>query len=397
MTESKIEWTDRSDWNPIRGCTRVSPGCGGPGPHGGCYAEAMAARFSLSAAELEARWRADPKNAGKAPPVFKDQWGHGIAEMKDGKPRWTGMVEIQEDRITLPLKWRKPAKIFVSSTSDLFHEALPDEAIDKIFAVMALCPQHTFQVLTKRAERMREYLTRKHEGLTGPMMRIIDAARALRPNDLYCMTEWPLPNVWLGISFERQQEADERIPLLLQTPASVSFISGEPLLGAIDLTRWFDPISLHCIQGHETNHVIASEVSYMQTPGENIVSPICPKCGADAAAGNDKRLDWVIVGGESGSNARPMHPDWARSIRDQCEAAGVPFFMKQWGGFGPVEISRADFLNPRPEHLGERVVAPNGELSSFPIAERFNVMRRMKKKSAGRLLDGRTHDGMPGK
>ena len=133
----KIEWTDRSDWNPIRGCTRVSPGCGGPGTQGGCYAEGMAARFSKPG-----------------------QWGHGFAEMRNGAPRWAGQVELQKDRVALPLSWRKPARVFVSSTSDVFHEALPDKAIDKLFAVMALCPHLTFQVLTKRPERMRQWSLR---------------------------------------------------------------------------------------------------------------------------------------------------------------------------------------------------------------------------------------------
>jgi protein gp37 len=124
MSKTKIQWTDRSDWNPVRGCTRVSPGCGGPGPHGGCYAEVIAARFS------------DP-----------GQPFHGFA--KRGPARWTGKVELIKERLTLPLRWRKPARIFVNSMFDLFHEALPDEAIDRVFAVMALCPQHVFQILTK--------------------------------------------------------------------------------------------------------------------------------------------------------------------------------------------------------------------------------------------------------
>src|SRR3954469_1920793 len=135
MTQSKIEWCDRSDWNRMRGCSRVSPGCGGPGPHGGCYAEGIAARFS-----------------------GPDQPFQGFAKRVNGKPRWTGKVALMEDRLTEPMHWRKPARIFACSMSDLFHENLPDEAIDKVFAVMALCPQHTFQVLTKRPERMKRYM-----------------------------------------------------------------------------------------------------------------------------------------------------------------------------------------------------------------------------------------------
>lgn len=131
---SKIEWTDAT-WNPVRGCSRVSPGCGGPGKAGGCYAEAIAGRFSQPG-----------------------QWGYGFAEVHNGEARWTGRVDLIESRLPLPLQWKRPRRIFVNSTSDLFHEKLHDEAIDRVFAVMALCPQHIFQVLTKRAERMREYI-----------------------------------------------------------------------------------------------------------------------------------------------------------------------------------------------------------------------------------------------
>jgi protein gp37 len=133
--KSEIEWTEAT-WNPIRGCSRKSPGCGGPGDHGGCYAEGIAARFS-----------------GPGQPY------EGIAEMRGGKPRWTGKLAFIEPSLTLPLRWKKPRQIFVNSMSDLFHENVPYEWIDKIFAVMALCPQHTFQVLTKRSARMRGYLS----------------------------------------------------------------------------------------------------------------------------------------------------------------------------------------------------------------------------------------------
>jgi protein gp37 len=349
MGESKIEWTDRSDWNPVRGCTRVSPGCGGPGPNGGCYAEALAARFSLSAAEVEARWRSDAENAGKEPPVFKDQWGHGFAEMQDGKPRWTGKVELQEDRLTLPLSWRKPAKIFANSTSDIFHESLPDEAIDKIFAVMALCPQHTFQVLTKRAERMRDYFERMRFEAAGE-----DGAWAPRRLDAYACqysqspcaagymedVAWPLKNVWLGVSCERQQEADERIPLLLQTPAAIRFISAEPLLG---------PIDLRAIRIDAKSAIDA-------------LDPLKPIPGPFHSG-----LDWVIVGGESGHGARQMELPWVRALRDQCAASGVPFFFKQWGGWVPGDG----------DCVGQQYY-------------------RVGKKAAGRLLDGREWNEFPG-
>lgn len=182
-----IEWLDQpgykaASWNPTRGCTRVSEGC----HH--CYAEVMAARFS-----------------------GPGQWGHGFAEMRGGDHRWTGRVELVEDQLLMPMKWRKPRCIFVNSTSDLFHERLPDEAIDRVFAVMALCPQHRFIVLTKRPERMRNWFS---IGLRC-VARVFDAAeRAGGTVD----GVWPLPNVWIGTSVEDQATADERIPHLLATP-----------------------------------------------------------------------------------------------------------------------------------------------------------------------------------
>jgi protein gp37 len=275
VTKTKIEWADRSDWNPLRGCTRVSPGCGGPGPHGGCYAEAIAARFS------------DPGQAF-----------HGFAERTKSGPRWTGRVELIEERLTAPLRWRKPARIFALSMSDLFHESVPDEWIDRIFAVMALCPQHTFQILTKRAERMRDWFARMaavedNEWLADPrrpeaaveIRYCIEAlARTIRqiPFQAQVATVWPLPNVWLGVSAEDQPRWDERWPALAATPAVVRWISYEPALGPLNI---------------------------------------------DALAGPD----WLVIGGESGPGARPFKIEWARSIIGQCKAAGMPVFMKQVG------------------------------------------------------------------
>lgn len=332
MTISKIEWTDRSDWNPIRGCTRVSPGCGGPGKQGGCYAEGMASRFSKPG-----------------------QWGHGFAEMRNHEPRWTGKVELQEDRVALPLSWRQRARVFVSSTSDVFHEALPDTAIDKLFAVMALCPQHTFQVLTKRPERMLEYWIgaeryRDVHPLDDRVQKIADAAGRLmedgdNAHDCVLNLDWPLPNIWLGISAEDQERWDERKQFLRDTPAAVRFASFEPLLGAI----------------HE------------------------PRPMSDF-------IQWSIVGGESGPRARPMHPDWARNLRDQSIMAGVPFLFKQWGEWAPT----ADVGFGDPPRAAEHVF-PTGESihtlgGPLPLGI---AMRRIGKKAAGRLLDGREWSQFP--
>ena len=258
-----IQWTDET-WNPVTGCSKVSPGCA----H--CYAETVAARF----------W---PTQYG-----VDVYWEDGIHVTRHR--RFTDVM-CHEDRLDQPLRWKKPRKVFVNSMSDLFHEDVPDAFIDRVFAVMALAPRHTFQVLTKRPARMKSYLDR----LGFEPERIDDAAAALG----YCddgPDDWPMPNVWLGVSVENQHFADERIPLLLQTPAAVRFISAEPLLG---------PVKLHLARFCDAPSVVDS-VSL-------------------------RRLDWVIVGGESGRDARPFDLRWARSIVEQCKAADVPVFVKQLG------------------------------------------------------------------
>lgn len=340
---SKIEWTDAT-WTPVKGCTRVSPGCGGPGPHGGCYAEIMAARFSKPG-----------------------QWGEGLALIVEGAGgkkdhRWTGVVRFDASELLKPLHWRRPRRIFVCSTSDLFHEKVEDEWIDQVFAVMALCPQHIFQVLTKRTERMRAYFD--DPSLSG---RLVLAAMKVKPND-YVESDisiaaigLPLPNVWLGTSVEDQQRADERIPHLLATPAAVRWLSCEPLLGPVDLScLWYYP----CPRSLDGLMMDPSTGAY----------ECCSHCGW-SGIGDELGIDWVVVGGESGQGSRPMHPDWARSLRDQCAGAGVPFFFKQWGEW--VSVSEQ---------------AGSGAHHHFDDGA---TVRRVGKKAAGRLLDGVEHNAMP--
>jgi protein gp37 len=360
-----IEWTDAT-WNPLRGCTRVSEGCKN------CYAEIMAARFSKPG-----------------------QWGHGLATMArvhhTGKidHRWTGKVILVEDQLDQPLRWKRPRRIFVNSTSDLFHESVPDEWIDRIFAVMALAPQHTFQVLTKRPERMRAYIAGWRLQLAAAernacvalaaadMMRIPDGHPAFEgfgdpeePNVV--LSRWPLPNVWLGTSIEDQATADARIPQLLATPAAVRFVSAEPLLGPVDLTE---------VAHHRPD--LRAFVIYDALRGYG------------GFQGNRmNRLDWVIVGGESGPGARPMHPDWARSLRDQCQAAGVAFFFKQWGEWAPCEMAPAGASAVKAVDFSGRVLA-GAEAIGGGIAP-VEMMSRLGKGAAGRLLDGREWNQMPG-
>lgn len=255
-----IEWTDAT-WNCLAGCEAVSPGCAN------CYAATMTRR-------LEAMGQ-------------KDYAGLTTAK------HFNGVVRCLPDKLDIPLRRKKPTMYFVNSMSDLFHEDVPDEFIDKVFAVMALCPQHMFQVLTKRAERMRDYMRRATDNIAGPF------AGGHIPTDL--------PNVWLGVSVEDQQRADERIPHLLNTPAAIRFLSCEPLLGPVDLTRlrpkgltWQD-----CLSGRA-------------------------HAGLGVWTGEPK-VDWLIVGGESGPNARPCDVSSIRSLLQQGRAAGIPVFVKQLG------------------------------------------------------------------
>ncbi len=348
---SKIEWCDAT-WNVLAGCSVVSPGCTN------CYAmRRVAPRLS----------------ANPATPHYA-----GTVQSSKAGPVWTGKIGIAADSVLLkPLSWRRPRMIFVNSTSDLFHESVPDEVIDRIFAVMALCPQHTFQVLTKRAKRMREYFAARVSG--DPWAEAADyVADAMDQEEHPSVLEprhMPLPNVWLGVSVEDQTRADERIPELLATPAAVHFISAEPLLGPIDLTTlcpgWYFVDALKGLKYHDAPE------------------------GVPSATESCAKLDWVIVGGESGDGARPMHPAWARSLRDQCAAAGVPFFFKQWGEWAPStpEVAAGNPRSGWRSLQGHPHVPRASEL--YPSAGAAFVAA-VGKHAAGRLLDGVEHNGMPG-
>lgn len=289
---TSIEWTDTT-WNPVRGCSRVSEGCRN------CYAEKMAARFSKPGQPFHGFAKV------VAPRDMLDRTGG----RRNG---WTGKVELVPEKLAEPLGWKKPQRVFVNSMSDLFHEALSDDAIAAVFGVMAAAPQHTFQVLTKRPERMRRFLSQRD-----PWSTFKAAARSrgvAAPKSVPESVDWsraPLPNVWLGVSIEDQASADERIPHLLATPAQVRFISAEPLLGPVDLTD----LVVDKRPGSE-QHFDALDCDV--DPADD-----CPYGGAT--------LDWVIVGGESGPGARPCDQEWVRSIVRQCQEAGAAVFVKQLG------------------------------------------------------------------
>jgi len=316
---SKIEWTEET-WNPVRGCSKVSDGCRN------CYAMRQAHRFS---------------GPGKA--------YEGLTKLVPGKgPQWTGEIRCVEELLEAPLRWKKPRKVFVNSMSDLFHPDVPFEFVDGVFGVMAVADRHVFQVLTKRPERMREYMQGRDWGhaanwAVNRFVRQLDGPLHLRGEVVP-----PLPNVWLGVSVEDQETADERIPHLLQTPAAVRWLSMEPLLGAVDL----------CF------------AATIEDGLERHPFPCFPR-----DVGPTNELHWVVAGGESGPGARPMHPEWVRSIRDQCQAARVPFFFKQWGAWWPA---------------GKRIVE-NKDMILFGR----DAMYRVGKKHAGRELDGRTWDEYP--
>jgi protein gp37 len=248
--KSAIEWTDAT-WNPVTGCSKVSPGCA----H--CYAETISLRFGHSAKP----WT--PANAAEN-------------------------VVLHPERLNVPLRWRQPRMVFVNSMSDLFHELVPDEYIAEVFSIMARAPRHTFQVLTKRPERMRDLLS-------SPVFESTWRDSVAEHQMGAGWAFWPLPNVWLGTSIENRRFVG-RADALRETPAAVRFISAEPLLGPL-VGRWFSDQ---------------------------------PRPPLDLAG-----IDWLIVGGESGADHRLIRAEWVRDLHDAAQSAGTAFFFKQWGGRTP--------------------------------------------------------------
>jgi protein gp37 len=323
--ETSIEWTDTT-WNPVRGCSVVSPGCS----H--CYAMKQAHRFPAYA---------------------------GLTKLTNGGPVWTGEVRLVPELLDQPLRWRRSRRVFVNSMSDLFHDGVSDWYIDRVFAVMALASRHTFQVLTKRPERMHSYTSGAAERVRDAMRETAHHIEATwsKSELLTCyaapMAEhdaretWPLRNVHLGVSVEDQARADERIPVLLDTPAAVRFISAEPLLSGLDLRGL---IQRRC------------------------VAPSHPFPFSCRETSHDLRgIDWVIIGGESGPKARPFQIEWARSILAQCRAAQVPVFLKQLGARPHYVEQHVEKLRGalRPMKLRDR---KGGDMSEWPEDLRVREM-----------------------
>jgi len=361
-----IEWTDAT-WNPITGCSKVSQGC----KH--CYAERDWARLSAN-------------------PGTK-YFGRDFTE-----------VATHADALPLPCRWTKPRRIFVNSMSDLFHESVPFEFIAAVFGVMAGASWHSFQVLTKRPQRMLDFFAwldahperaefdsaSLHEKYPGDDWRpflCADLASRVLPDDgeglrVAIAGKWPLPNVWLGVSVEDQAAADERVPLLLKAPAAVRFLSVEPMLSAVDL-KLRRPV---------------------RDDDRQDMDGWCSHITTAAGAG----IHWVICGGESGPHARPMHPQWARDLRDQCAARGVPFLFKQWGEWTPDDWGERPGLRDTAGVMpsGDSLLMSQGYVPPFDDGERLKaagnvrldgrtLVNRVGKKAAGRLLDGVEHNGYP--
>lgn len=363
MATTKIEWADLTI-NPTRGCSHCSPGCDN------CYAERFAARLALN-----------PKSET------------AYAGLVNFKGKWTGRVSDYD--LSVFDKLPKTAKrIFVGSMTDLFFSGVNDTprqavttvdgttyefAPDILHARLAMIlieigkyPQHTFMFLTKRPAAMREVML--------------------------LMLNRPLPNLWLGVTVCNQAEAHAKIPALLATPAVKRFVSIEPMLGPVDLT------SIDYLEGQ----IEGADESGMLDALRGLTMDDAPTHPA---------LDWVICGGETGPGARPMHPDWVRGLRDQCNAAEVPFFFKSWGEWGATAVryypsdtgfpvhrmfnSFDHYCNKAPTWMykGDKLICPDGHVptgggekgKTYPMC----IIRRVGKKRAGRLLDGQEHNEIP--
>lgn len=319
MGDTKIEYVN-AVWNPVTGCTKVSEGCRN------CYAERMSRR-----------------QAGRNGYPVDDPF----------------RVTLHPDLLNLPRRWRKPRRALVSSMGDLFHPNVPGRFINEVWMVMRNVP-HTFLILTKRPQRLLDWTERAAKSKGWPIEEI-----------------WR-SNVWLGVSVEDQQTADERIPFLLHTPAAVRFVSCEPLLGPVDLTR-IAPMDLG-------GGVVSA--------GDALAGGLWRKEGRSEryrqVRDDIPSLNWVIVGGETDPGARPMHPDWARGLRDQCQAAGVPFYFKGWGDYRPVGWVHGGSTGV--------LLRPDGHVcrSREELAATHNFeMLRTGKKASGRLLDGREWNELP--
>lgn len=345
-TGTKIQWTEAT-WNVCVGCTKVSAGCQN------CYALRMAVRLAHNP---------------KIPKKDRERYRSTIRETKRGW-EWSGKVALFEDRLEQPKSWRKPRMVFLCSMSDICHEDVPDWFIEATFNAMLwndyyggdYGQKHIFQVLTKRPERLANLLS-------GNVWRPCahGALPVAPPNDNGVLPE----RIWVGITAEDQKALDARAYHLWRIPAKMKWISHEPALGQLNLSA-----------------------RYGEGQPDDPPAPI------------SEWINWVVTGGESGPGARPMHPDWARSMRDQCAAAGIPWFFKQWGEWRECfdkwvkyEATERDLQYiGLMEYDGRFRVAPKLPLSvqETHCTEADCWMIRLGKKQAGRVLDGQTYGEYP--
>ena len=422
---TNIEWTDET-WNPVTGCTKVSAGCKN------CYAERDWARLA-----------SNPKVPAYYGRRFQD-------------------VQTHSDRLGLPLRWNKPRRVFVNSMSDLFHEDVHDSFIDRVMGAMWLCAflgkGHAFQVLTKRAERMRSYFDVDHTvAWTDHAVHLAFEAglrsRWPKPDELTQLLHNFItehrgvnPALWLGVSVEHQDAADQRIGDLLHVRAAIRFLSMEPLLGPVTIARWLRPWTCSDCQYHghmgesgpsrcdacdEATHYDADSGSDKCPACGRIdaeaddIGMTCPRCGhaqswsedagfhfpSDGDREDQSLIDWVIAGGESGPAARPTDPAWVRALRDECREAGAAFFFKQWGEWAPCAVVADDRFaggvaveHPKGGRAALHVRDGGGKIRPLLAGERTVGCTRFDEPSAavrvgravaGRLLDGVEHNDYP--
>lgn len=331
---TKISWTD-STINPVVGCSKVGEGCRN------CYAENMARRLTAMGLEQYQNVVYPGSWSAIQPPITH----------KHLAGTWNGHTAFVPSELEKPYRWKKPKAIFISSMGDLFHESVPFGWIDRVWQMIFELPRHNFIILTKRPERMKLYI--QDERLA-------------------------LPNIAIGVSVEDQATANERIPVLLKTPAAKRFISYEPAIGPVDFSRFM-----------QCDHAACNDYG----PGPCDPSP-CPS----------RPIAGIIVGGESGPNARPLHPEWVRLVRDQCAEAGVPFFFKQWGEWAPYDGSTPDICDFAEQTKYRTMEWENDQWNDvgYPLWCDFEdsidpeqCTGRVGRKAAGNTLDGRTHTDLP--
>lgn len=345
--KTSIEWC-HATINAISGCAPCSPGCAN------CYA-------------MRAGAFGRPHH-----PV------NGLTRESKAGHVWTGAVRFNEEWLRKPLAWKKPRRIFWNAHGDPFFEPVPVEWVDQEVAIAALTPQHRHILLSKRTARMRAYFSDPETP-----ERVLATARhlAFLPERF----EWPLPNLWLGTSVEDQARADERGPDLLKTPAALRFLSCEPLLGLLDLEHLTIRPEQPCWR---TINALSGEHGHGS------------RSGFTSTGVFDAKIDWVIVGGESGTCARAMHPDWVRSLRDQCIRADVPFLFKQWGEWSPrdwrADLGTHAMHREAPDYgVFQKIQSHPNSIERTSVDEGWQAFAKIGKSASGRLLDGVLHDTYP--